>query len=531
MSVDPTPPQDAYWSDFEVSDSDLDFIYNLLLEREKPLSLREITEPLVQHHLDRLQREAQAAAESEFPAYLPEESFNKGDKLVFPAIGGRVGSVVGIRPGENPDIGEFSVIKVEFEGNGEVREFAAELADHILNEPPEEEIFDEEADPIEAVLGRYGQRIMEQLADLLEETDDIVRIAFRWFPRALLADINVGHLNLAEAVLDVAEGGPLPTADLVEHIDLPANLDPLLARFSLDYALQEDERFDEVGPAGEILWFLKRLEPEQVLKTPSRLKYERRTYSRDKLTDELRRLELELDDEYSPSPPLDDEIDQVTLSVLFPHWRVGALPLSNRLRSLFPTAYEAPRIRFRLIDGHSQDGFPGWVVREEGYVFGLEEWYQRYNLPAGGVIKLTRGDEAGEVVVEAENRRSRNDWIRTVTIGEGGQVGFTMLKQPVGTSYDELMVVGLVDADALDEAWSNGTQRNMSDDRLITYVFRELAKLNPQSAVHAKSLYSGVNVLRRLPPGLIFSELVSRDIFEHVGDLYWRLSDTPRSGA
>jgi hypothetical protein len=71
----------------------------------------------------------------------------------------------------------------------------------------------------------------------------------------------------------------------------------------------------------------------------------------------------------------------------------------------------------------------------------------------------------------------------------------------------------------------------MSDDRLITFVFRELAKLNPQSAVHAKSLYSGVNVLRRLPPGPIFAELVSRDIYEHVGDLYWRLADKPRSSA
>lgn len=531
MSTDPTPPQDAYWSEFQVTEADLDIIYNLLLEREKPLTLRQIVEPLVQHHLDRLEREAKAAAETENPVYLPKESYEKGQVLTFPAVGGAVGEVVAVRKGENPDIGEFQVIKVEFESNGNAREFAAELEDHALNEPPEENLFDEDVDPLDAVMQRYGDTFEAQLAELLEETDDIVRIAWRWFPRSLLADINVGHLNLAEAVLDVAEGGPVGTDELVEHIELPENLDPLLARFSLDYALQEDARFDEVGPAGEILWFLQRLEPDEVLEAPRRLAYEPRSFSRSRLTDELLKLEAELEDEHGPMVPVKTRIEKVTLPVLFPHWRVGALPLSARLRELFPTAYEAPRIRFLLIDGHSQETFPGWVVRTEGYVFGLEEWYRRYDVPAGGLIQLRRGKEEGEVIIEAVNRRSRNDWIRTVTIGDGGQVGFTMLKQPVGTSYDELMVVGVVDAEALDEAWYKGSQRNMSDDRLIGYVFRELAKLNPQTAVHAKSLYSGVNVFRRLPPGPIFAELVTRDQYEHVGDLYWRLSDVSGSAA
>jgi hypothetical protein len=170
-------------------------------------------------------------------------------------------------------------------------------------------------------------------------------------------------------------------------------------------------------------------------------------------------------------------------------------------------------------------------LRREGFVFGLDEWFRKYEVPTGGLVRIRQGDKTGEVIVEAVDRRRRNDWIRTVSISEDGRVGFTMLKQPVGTSYDEQMVVGLVDAQALDEAWLNGSQRRTPDDRLILYVFRELAKLNPQSAVHAKSLYSGVNVLRRLPPGPIFQELVIRDDYEHVGDLYWRLRDQVRGEA
>ena len=31
----------------------------------------------------------------------------------------------------------------------------------------------------------------------------------------------MGHLNLAEAVLDMNQGGPLATTDLVKELDLP----------------------------------------------------------------------------------------------------------------------------------------------------------------------------------------------------------------------------------------------------------------------------------------------------------------------
>ena len=50
-------------------------------------------------------------------------------------------------------------------------------------------------------------------------------------------------------------------------MELPANVNPKLVEFSLDLALQEDPRFDEVGPAGEVLWYLHRLEPEEVRQT------------------------------------------------------------------------------------------------------------------------------------------------------------------------------------------------------------------------------------------------------------------------
>jgi len=522
-----TLSRDAFWTEFQVTDTDLEFITNLLLEREHPLTSREMLEPLVELHLKQLEEKSRQAAAPDERVYLPAEAFQVGEKLAFPAMDHAVGVVRNVRAGDNPELGDFKVIDVDIAGQS--HSFAAELADHVLNQPEEPEEDAEVLDSSEAVLARFGNDLEDKLRTSLASTPDIVQIAGRWFPRALLADINSGHLNLAEAVLDVGGGGPLPTSALLEHIELPEGIDPLLATFSVDYALQEDERFDEVGPAGQTLWYLRRLEPPEVLYPPQRLEYTRRGTDRRQLTEELLELERRLDDELSPLDSPSEPVESVTIPLLFPHWRVGTLPLSSQLQTLFPTAYEAPRIRFILVDGHSGDKFPGWVVRADTYVFGLDEWYRRYDVPAGGLIKVSPGETAGEVIVEALERRRRNDWIRTISINNG-HVGFTMLKQPVGTAYDDLMVVGLIDPVALDEAWLQGSQRRMNDEELVAFVFRELAKLNPQSAVHAQSLYSGVNVLRRLPPAPIFAELTTRSYYQHVGDLYWRMEDKIQGG-
>ena len=60
---------------------------------------------------------------------------------------------------------------------------------------------------------------------------------------------------------------------------------------------------------------------------------------------------------------------------------------------------------------------------------------------------------------------------------------------------------------------------------MIVNIIKELAKLNPQSHVHASELYAAVNVIRRLPPGPILALLASRPWFIHVGDQHYRLND------
>ena len=289
---------------------------------------------------------------------------------------------------------------------------------------------------------------------------DFVQIAGRWFLRALLVDVNTGHLNLAEAVLDMNEGGPLATMDLVKDIDLPKDVHPNLIEFSLDHALQEDPRFDEVGPAGIVAWFLKALEPESVQETPIYLRYTPLESDPDSLTDEMKALEQSLDDELTPLMEKKQyPVEDVEVRLIFPHWRAGTLPLSERVMPLFPTSYEAPRIRFTLIDGNSGERFPGWVVRDQRYVSGLKDWYKKNGLIPGGIVYIKPGKAPGEVIVETKSSRSTKDWMRTILVGSDGELVFATLKQIISSDYNARMAIVVPEVDPVDKVWLKNQDR------------------------------------------------------------------------
>jgi len=511
------------WGDgFTLTDSDIDFVNNLLLEEGAPMESEPLAIAIIRERLqDEAKRRARLSPDDAI--YLPRNSYHVGQRLVFPTLGFIHGTVTAVRPGENPEAGSFDVIRVQSEG-GE-REFAARLGSHRLNTIPLETLLGGNDQPPEQILAEHGDSILKVLESKLNKTADIVKIGGRWFPRSLLSEISHGHLNLAEAVLDVAGGGPLPTSALLEHIDLPHNVDPRLASFSLEYALYQDERFEEVGPAGEMAWFLRRLEPPEVMFPPRRLACDPTPPARTKMTDPLRTLERELDDEWGPPEEMTGEVHEVTLTLDFPHWRVGTLPLTRRLANIFPHAHQATRIRFEFVDQETGQRFPGWVVAPFRYVFGLAEWYPKKGLLPGGMLKIREGDGPGEIILEAETRKPVREWIRTASASANNRLIFSMQKQAVAVNYDELSVIAIDNPQSIDDLWLRLDEQKVALDRLLADVFRELAKLNPQSTVHARTLYSAINVVRRTPPGPIFMELMGRAYYSHVGDLYYRFDE------
>jgi len=519
--------REDYWETFELTDEDREFIYNYLLEVETPLTSPEILSALVNERirLEKLALEKQRTSGGDI--YLPANTYQVDQDLVFPAFGWQHARVMSTRPGQNPDLGDFQVIQVKFDNN-ESKEFAANIPDHLLNRPQEISIKDISLDA-DAVHSIYGEKLLGIIDSELTKNQEFVRIAGKWFPRALLIDINVGHLNLVEAILDMAGGGPSPTQSLLEQVGLSTNTNSKLVEFSLDHALQEDPRFDEVGPAGEVMWFLHRLEPESVLQTPIFLRYQEIEYDRSLLTPEMHDLEQMLDDELSPVSGKYPAVNEVQLTLTFPHWRAGTLPLTARLNHLFPTAYEAPRIRFVLVDGETGQKFPGWVVRANHYVYGLQDWYKSHTLMPGSLIRVRRGRNPGEVIVQCDSQRGSREWVRTVLVGSDGGIVFAMLKQIITAAYDERMAIAIPDPEGLDVAWKQIQKDRLPFERIVVNTVCDLAKLNPQSHVHASELYAAVNIIRRCPPGPILALLASRPWFIHVGDLHYRFDDSEKA--
>ena len=510
----------AYWGDeFIVTSDDLQYLSTLLVEDELPRSAEELSRALVLHRC----REEEALIEralSKGTPYRPSHSYEVDECVVFPVLGYRVGKVVGVRSGHNPEYDSFQVIQVEFE-DGRRREFAAELAHHPLNH---EEETGAEFSP-EELATLYGPQVSAVLEKRLEAEPDFVCLAGKWFREDMLVEVHVGHLNLAEAVLDMAEGGPLPTEALLGDLELPEEITPQLRIFSLNYALQKDERFDEVGPTGEVLWFLRRLEPEGVQSVPLWLKYEPLDYDPALLTSEMLALERELDDEWSNLDSPADVSEPVTVVLTYPHWRSGTLPLSSRLARVFPTG-RTHRIRFSFVDGETGVQTPGWVVREGRYVYGLEEWYRTRNIPVGAYLELARGKEPGTVMIRQRSRRPRREWVRIVLPTEG-RLTFEMRKELIACEYDELMIVTGEDPEVMDTVWTRTQEQGLSLSQLIAEIFPQLAKLSPQGTVHAATLYSALNVAMRTSPGSLLAELVASDVYAPVGDNYWVLRVGP----
>jgi hypothetical protein len=269
---------------------------------------------------------------------------------------------------------------------------------------------------------------------------------------------------------------------------------------------------------------LRRLEPDAVREVPSYLRYSEIEYDRNLLNPQMIALEGQLDDELSEIN-IGGSVNakEITVSLIYPHLRAGTLPLSAQVRSFFPTAYESPRVRLTLVDGKNKQKMPGWVVRENGYVYGLRDWYKSNELMPGSLVRIRRGENPGEVIIEAQTYRSTKDWVRTVIVGADGGIVFAMLKQSISAEFNERMVFAIPSLEAVDQLWV--LDQKKSFEQLVVSMIRELSKLTPQGHVHAQELYSAINIVRRIPPAPLFALLASKPEIAHVGDLHFRLSE------
>lgn len=521
-----------FWQNrFGPSADDWAHLYDQLVESGEPLSLDRLTLVVIRY---RCQQEEEAIRRemAKGPSFQPQDRYETGQQVIFPALDYALGTVVGTRSGKNPAHGEFTVIQVEFETDDgeepEVREFASALSGyHRLNRPDGTDdvlVAQDQASP-EEIFEQVGSAVKSQLREHLESKREFVTFKGLWFLEEMLAGIHVGHLNIAEALIEV-QGKPLAAEEIMAELDLPEEINPEIQAFSLNQALQADTRFDNVGIEGETEWYLRRLIPYAAIYKPRRLQITHEAYDRSLINDELLLIEREIDDEgmgedvLGPTSPT----YKTTLTLSLPHRRLGTLPLTVRTRGLFPdcTDHHAP---VTLIDGRTGDKMEGWVVSSEGYVWGLADWYARNQLPVGAYVKLERLRDPQTIVVDFEQRRLKRLWIRAAK-ADVGRLDFQMKKVPVQCDYDELMTIEEENPDDIDQVWLEMEFKAMSLYKILLHVMPELIKLSPRGTVHAKTVYTAVNFLRRCPPGPVFALLSSKPGFVPTGGGHYTLDES-----
>lgn len=516
-----------YWREFSLTPADTEFLRNLLLDAERPLTTRELAQALITERCRREETDLRAEL-SRGVIYQPKKRFAIGDKVIFPALDFRLGEVIESRPGQNPEHGEFDVITVDFGPSRRQRSFAAGLSGpHKLNVDASDLLVAGDLISPERLLASSASAMPALLGTQLSAQPDFATFEDRWLHRDLLAEIHVGHLNIAEALIEM-RGVPVETKTLVKELDLPTEIKPEVLAFSLQSALIADGRFDQVGPGEVRQWYLRRLEPAEALAVPAALRCQPSDLDLAQVPSDLIQLALELDDEWSDQALGKDTdvragLTTTTLLLTYPHLVSGTLPLNRHADAIFPKGH-GERTAVTLIDGRWGNRFQAWVNHAGRYVAGLRPWFEKHKLPAGAFITLERRDESGEIVVDFRPKRMRREWTRFAQPADGGRLDIQLRKQEVACEYDEQIIIGDDRNEEILKLRSTPAYTHAGLDDLVFEVFTDLAGLSQTGSVHAKTIYSAVNVLRRCPPEPVFAALANHPKLEAAGGGTFRLA-------
>lgn len=514
------------WSDFTLNENDLDLIYNSLLEKETPMTPLQLAETLIEDRIKTYQKSNKGEKEADNDFYRPNKVYTSGDTIVFPLMDNLRGTVNEVRPGVNPGLGDFSVITVRMD-DGSSRTFACGLASHKLNDFDYSQQDQRLLDP-KYVSRKFGRQIAKKVAQVLAENEDLVRIGSFWFPLALLSEVNPGYLNLAEAVLEMEDGRPLTTEEILEQIDYPMDSNSELTVFSFNYAMQRDERFAEVGPVNVVLWTLKEMQPEDVRKVPMTLKFNPELFPYD--SNDIGSVDfssLNMMDELEPEQLAEpeDAPESYDVCITYPHWKAGTLPLIGAVHSIFPTANETDNVVFTFHDRKTDESFQGWVIISKNYVCGLKQWYRNNGIIPGSIFRVSRNEKNSIVDVELIPPRASKDWIRSFQIDAKNHFSFRTNQHRVTTVFDERLAVYVENSPQLDTFWESNNRKESNVIRQIELVFRELAQDNPQGIIHFSEIYAGISMLRRIPPRLLYSILLREESIRQIDKLYFKLTE------
>ncbi len=520
----------SYWiDDFSITETDIDEIYNVLLEATTPIPTSVLAKVVIRSRVGAEERQLRKAL-ANGKLFQPREEYKIGTVLIFSALGFQTGEVIGQRKGQNPMHGAFKVIEVKME-DGSSKEFASGLStEHKLNLPPNTDLWAVWAaqQGSRDLVEEYGDIVEAAIEANLRGNEDVIRFPDGWVISSALAAVNIGHLNITEALIEV-KGEPVTIEEIIAELDLPDDILPEIKALSVERMLFADERFRRVETGNGIRWFLTRLLPESVAETPPELVYTPIAYDGDKLDINQRQLEWEVGDEWSEigAPDAFTKVDASSAKItarqvlIFPHYHARTLPYNQRIAAVLPQ-FKANIGMITFVDGRWGSRFNAWIVKDGRYIAGLNKWYEEHKIPVGTLAVIEGTNTPGEYSLDVKPKRMKREWVRTASISQDELV-FEMQKQEINSEVDDYVVLGLhneedVIALARKIDWESATVES-----IVHHLVQELAKLSPQGTVHAKSVYSAFNLLRRCPPGPVLAALSDDTLYRNTGDNYYAL--------
>jgi hypothetical protein len=350
-----------YWQDFELASDDLDYLSEILIEQEAPMTVGDLAKRLMEARLEN-EKAVWENREAQGRVYQPREAYQEGDRLVFSALGDAVGTVVGVRPGRHPDYAPFDVIQVTMEGSEESREFASNLTHpHALNFMQVGQETDLDLDDLGAVSAtlydRYGHYVTPALLNGLRQSPDFASFGNEWFLRGFMVPIEEGHLNLAEAVLDLAAGFS-SAQEILDVLEMPPETSHAVQLFSLNHAMASDQqsRFRFAGTNARMEWCL----PKVADAKPLRFDRGPMDISRDHELDQV----VELGGDETVEPDGHPEVKEWSHTLTFYDWYWGHLPYDLGARGLLAAPLLEDQLCSRVIlrFASGEEAFPA-VVR------------------------------------------------------------------------------------------------------------------------------------------------------------------------
>ncbi len=156
---------------------------------------------------------------------------------------------------------------------------------------------------------------------------------------------------------------------------------------------------------------------------------------------------------------------------------------------------------------------------------GLRPWFDQHKLPAGAYIVLERREDPSEIVVDFRPKRMRREWMRMAQVVDENRLDFQMRKQAVSCEYDEQVIIGVEDNDAVQQtAPGQRIYRDMPAPPARVPDLSGPGRVEPAGQCARQDGLQRRQRRSPVPPGPIFAAMIADKRIQAAGDGFYRLA-------